>query len=173
MKKWFLAIPVLAVGLAALSWVSERDERAMAAILNAVPSIDSIHVIDAATGKEIQSFTKQDANFSELVSVYQFPYEVAASSMDDLFDAQPIAYLKYQSGSQVRYEATLYGGTVEDEKRLAASNVEAAQADAATYSYSYIPEGSEVTYYLGQEELGHIFGVGAEHVKLIDSIVTP
>lgn len=173
MKKWLVAIPVLVAVLLVVSWVSDREERAIGAVLNAVPSIDSIHVIDASTGEEIQSLTKEDAAFLELVSIYEFPYVEADSSMDDLFDAQPIAYLKYQSGSEVRYEATLYGGTVEDEKRLAASNVDAAQADAATYSYSYIPEGSEVTYYLGQEELGHIFGVGAEHVKLIDSIVTP
>lgn len=173
MKKWLVAIPVLVAVLLVVSWVSDREERTIGAVLNTVSSIDSIHVIDAGTGEEIQSFTKEDAAFSELVSVYEFPYVETDTAMNALFDNAPVAYIEFREGSETRYKATLYSGMLEEEKLLAASNVEASQSASVTYSYSYSPEGSEVIYYLGEEKSGHLFGMGSEHVKLINSIVSP
>lgn len=173
MKKWLVAIPVLVAVLLVVSWVSDREERAIGAVLNAVPSIDSIHVIDASTGEEMQSFAKEDAAFSELVSVYEFPYVETDTAMDALFDNAPVAYIEFREGTETRYKATLYSGMLEEEKLLAASNVEASQSASVTYSYSYSSEGSEVIYYLGEEKSGHLFGIGSEHVKLIESIVSP
>lgn len=172
MKKWLVAIPVLVAVLLVVSWVSDREERAIGAVLNAVPSIDSIHVIDASTGEEIQSLTKEDAAFSELVSIYEFPYVETDSTMDALFENPPVAYLEFREGTETHYQATLYSGMLEEEKLLAASNVEASQSAAVTYRYSYSPEDSETTYYLGEEKTRHIFGIGSEHVKLIDSIAS-
>lgn len=172
MKKWLVAIPVIVAMLLVVSWVSDKEERAIGAVLNAIPSIDSIHVINAASGEEIQSFTKEDAAFSELVSVYEFPYVETDSTMDALFENAPVAYLEFREGTETRYKATLYGGMIEEEKLLAASNVEASQSASVTYRYSYNPEGSETTYYLGEETSHHFFGLGSEHVKLIDSIVS-
>ncbi|OZS78039.1 hypothetical protein CF394_08080 [Tetzosporium hominis] len=172
MKKWLVAIPVLVAVLLVVSWVSDREERAIRAVLNAVPSIDSIHVIDAGTGEEVQSFIKVDAAFSELVSVYEFPYVETDTAMDALFDNAPVAYIEFREGSETHYKATLYSGMLEEEKLLAASNVEASQSATVTYRYSYSPEGSETSYYLGEEKTHHIFGIGSEHVKLIDSIVS-
>lgn len=156
MKKWGIVLLVIVlVGISIFTWQERNTTKYMVNILNNIPSIDSLVVIDGKTKEELIKFASKEEFFSVMVNVYKLPYYNLKWSEKKLLKEDPVLVIEYFKGKEMQYKVNVYKLSHQYKEMLADKE---RFPDSLSYSYIYSPNGTKDNYIFALDEHYQLVG---------------
>ncbi|WP_332649499.1 hypothetical protein [Lysinibacillus sp. 54212] len=168
MRKWFIIfLLVLIGGTLFYSLQDQKKYKHVAHILDSIPSIDSIQIIDGKAEKTLLQFDNSSNIFHEMVNIYSSPYVEMKWSEQKIIRKEPYAVVQFFGDNEIKYRVNIYRINKEEKDLLENNSLK----NESLHKNPLILEEKNNTYIFAIKENDHILGINDGLKKIIYSLI--